>query len=195
MPTGYTASIISEEGIEFKDFVMTCARAFGVCVEMRDEGMDAKIPEEFKVSDYHSNKLKEIQEKLNNFKKLSLIDYEGEAKKLYDKQIIDYEKSKNKNIINSNRYKSMLEKVKNWKVPSPNHVELKKFMINQIEESVKFDLHEPDLPKLLTKEEWMNKELAKIEWDLNYHTKSLEEEIERVKSRNKWIKQLRESLI
>jgi hypothetical protein len=35
MPTGYTAELI-EKGMEFNDFVLTCARAFGACIELRD---------------------------------------------------------------------------------------------------------------------------------------------------------------
>jgi len=52
MPTGYTDKI--NEGITFKTFALNCARAFGACVEFRDEGGGGEvIPEVFHPSDYH----------------------------------------------------------------------------------------------------------------------------------------------
>lgn len=62
MPTGYTADLM-EKGMEFKPFVLQCARAFGALITMRDDSLDAPIPEKFEPDDYHIKKLAEaIQE-------------------------------------------------------------------------------------------------------------------------------------
>ena len=55
MPTGYTAKIA--DGQTFEEFILSCARAFGALVEMRDEPADAPIPEEFKPSAYHTTQI------------------------------------------------------------------------------------------------------------------------------------------
>jgi hypothetical protein len=47
MPTGYTDCVRSGEVTEFADFAMKCARAFGACIEMRDEPSGTPIPEAF----------------------------------------------------------------------------------------------------------------------------------------------------
>lgn len=43
MPTGYTADLM-EKGMEFKPFVLQCARAFGALITMRDDSLDAPSP-------------------------------------------------------------------------------------------------------------------------------------------------------
>ena len=55
MPTGYTSKIA--DGIGFKDFALSCARAFGACIEMRDDPSDKPIPNEFKPNDYHKKRM------------------------------------------------------------------------------------------------------------------------------------------
>jgi hypothetical protein len=56
MPTGYTAKLYDGDQ-KFQDFAMECARAFGALIEMRDEPMNAKIPETFEPSEHHVNGL------------------------------------------------------------------------------------------------------------------------------------------
>jgi len=194
MPTGYTAMLIEEREITFEDFALKCARAFGALVEMRDESLDAKIPEEFKVSEYHTVELNKAIKKLNEFKTFSPDDYTKKAKEKFEQDIADYERRFEKNKLTRQRYSDMLIKVKDWKEPSADHEELKKFMIEQIESSIKFDVYDPDKPVIMTGEEWVNKELSSITWNIEYHTKKHQEEVERVASRNRWVKQLRDSL-
>jgi len=44
MPTGYTAEIYEgEKEVTFEKFALTCARAFGACITIRDEPMSASI--------------------------------------------------------------------------------------------------------------------------------------------------------
>lgn len=194
MPTGYTAALIEEKEISFEKFVLTCSRAFGALIEMRDEPMDAKIPDEFRVSEYHTAELEKAMQRLNEFKSFTSEDYNKKAREKLEQDVADYERRVEKNRFIRQRYSDMLIRVKNWEEPSPDHKELKKFMIEQIESSVKFDIYEPDKPVIMTGEEWANKELASITWNIEYHTKKYQEEVERVASRNGWVKQLRNSL-
>lgn len=78
MPTIYTSDI--RDGISFKTFALNCARAFGACVEIRDEpGGGEKIPEAFKASDYHLKKAIEDCNKLLVLNNMTPAEAEREA--------------------------------------------------------------------------------------------------------------------
>jgi hypothetical protein len=192
MPTGYTSRI--KDGITFEQFIMSCARAFGALVTMRDDSSDAVIPDKFEPSDYYIKGLKKANAELSKFKALNEDDYKLNANVEYVESLNEYERSKKEHIDLYNAYDSMLIQVESWNPPSNDHVELKNFMIQQIRDSIKFDCYEIDIPVLKTGVQWANERLKSILWDINYHTEYNREEIQRVDDRNKWIRQLRESI-
>jgi len=59
MPTGYTYPVVEGKITEFSDFALSCARAFGALITMRDDPHDTPIPETFEPSDYNAKKLAE----------------------------------------------------------------------------------------------------------------------------------------
>ena len=138
MPTGYTSDI-GEKNISFENFIMQCARAFGACIEMRDDPTDKPIPEEFKPSEYHSKQNQKYQKELEQVKSLSKKACQGQAEKEYQNQIKEHEEiiQEKKNL--REKYDTMLKKVRAWIPPSDDHIELKKFMIEQINTSIDFD--------------------------------------------------------
>lgn len=195
MSTGYTDSI--KNGITFKQFALNCARAFGACVTMRDEPMDEPIPDEFKPSNYHKEEIKRIQERLVRIKSMFTIDIEIKTQKEYESELKGKEDSIKKSNDLFRKYTEMLSQVKMWIPPSDEHKELKQFMIDQIEKSIEFDCSDYYLKKqikLLPPQEWKEREIEKLLEDLDYHTKEDIAEKERIERRNRWIKQLRESL-
>ena len=193
MATGYTHSI--EKGISFKDFTMRCARAFGALIEMRDEPMDKEAPENFEPSTYHSEALKKSE---NRLKELKFIDHTDmcDAAELEYKETVEKELrwSKERNELKQ-KYNDMLFNVENWQPPTPDHNDLKRFMIEQIESSIKFDCknYQSDIKKL-SGDEWIEKEVNSAIRNIKYHSEGHIKEIERIKRRNKWVKDLRESL-
>ena len=79
----------------------------------------------------------------------------------------------------------------------PSHRVLKDFMVQQIEESIRFDCSTEYYKKpteLLTGNQWLLEKKQQLLKDINYHTSEHQEEVERVRQRNEWIKQLRNSL-
>jgi len=198
MPTGYTSEIYNGQEVSGKEFLMKCARAFGACVEMRDAGMDALIPEEFKPSTYHAEEIEKVRIKLIEYQNMTneeikqAIEYEYNSKIKYNKEKIEeYKQMKN-------RYLKTLQEIEIWTPPTPDHIGLKKFAIEQIKKSIEFDCnysyYEKEEIKKPISEEWINNKINKCEEDIKYHTKKNEEEIKRIEERNKWIKDLRESL-
>lgn len=93
----------------------------------------------------------------------------------------------------------MLTKVQAWQPPSSDHAGFKDFMIEQLTKSIEFDCdlsyHTDNPPQLLTGEQYLGSKIAKSLKSIAYHKKEQLAEEERTEGRNRWIKQLRESLL
>ena len=196
MPTGYTADI--ENGISFKEYALKCARAFGACVEMRDDPNDAPIPEKFKVSDYHTKALAAAKRKLTEVSNLSIEDCAKRAEKEYNQRLKEHNETISKKLALKKRYEDMLAEVRAWKIPSPDHTEFARLMESQIVQSIDFDCdmkyYKENKPQKLTGTQWKREAIADAKRDIEYHTKNEKDDIERNDGRNLWIKQLRDSL-
>jgi len=194
MPTGYTAPVQSGEITEFKDFALQCARAFGALVMMRDEPMDAKIPDAFEPSDYHTRRLAEAKAELERLRSLTPEQIEAEAEKAWQTELDYHNKRVAETALQRKRYEDMLAKVEAWVPPTPDHTGLKEFMASQLRESIEFDCRDREPPKRKTSEEWLHAALKSALWNVEYHEKGQREEIERTEGRNRWLRELRESL-
>jgi len=194
MPTGYTLDLYNGKDIAFEEFVLKCARAFGALIDMRDEPMDAPIPERFEPSDYHLKELEKAKRRLKEIRKWNEEKAEQEAERAYREALEEREEFIKKNKLIRKRYEDMLSKVREWKPPTPDHVDLKKFMIQQLEDSIEFDCFIPEMPQRLSGEEYREQQIRKALSDIEYHEKEYAEEVNRVCEKNKWLLLLRESL-
>lgn len=197
MPTGYTESVQDGTVTDFADFALQCARAFGACISMRDDPMDAPVPDEFTASDYNGRALVEAQADLAKLAAMSPTDRQAaadlanaEAAKTWD----DHEEEKARQNL---RYEAMLEKVHQWAPPTDEHTGLKKFMIEQLTHSIDFDCGPPysKRPTPKTVDDWYSEALADAHRTVAYHAKTQAEEIERARKRTQWIRDLRASLL
>lgn len=194
MPTGYTACI--GEGADFQKFVLGCARAFGALITMRDEPSDAPIPEKFEPSNYHVEQVAEARRRQAELEAMTPALAEKAAEGAYRAAMERHEKYiAEKNALRE-KYTAMLQQVNDWKSPSPDHAELKKFMREQIEESIRFDctIYEDSAPKPMTGKQWLAAETEKVNRDITYHSQHHADEIKRANGRTEWVRQLRESL-
>ncbi|MFA5408175.1 MAG: hypothetical protein WC343_05325 [Bacilli bacterium] len=198
MPTGYTAAIA--DGISFRDFVMQCARSRGALIEMRDDPLDTPIPKRFEPSDYHIKQQQIAADEGQRLQNMTAEEAEIEAQQDFEKACADNARSIDKAKDLRRKYEAMLEQVKAWKPPTAEHVELKQFMIDQIVDSMKFDCdtgmdyYTRYQPKRLTGAEWIKKKLDAAIDNYKYHQDSYLKEVARVESRNRWVKELVESL-
>ena len=196
MPTGYTADI--EKGITFNQYALSCARAFGACVTMRDDSSDTPIPEEFQPSDWNKKELAKAKAKLSSLNRTSVEESSQLAISEYETEMKRQEASIKKDRKLMAKYMAMLEAVNQWQPPTQEHIEFKTFMADQIERSLKFDgmeeYYNEHPPKLLSGEEWLTQKKAEAIRNIEYHTKEYQAEIDRVNIRNAWIKALRDSL-
>lgn len=197
MPTGYTAGIEDGSITSAKDYIILCARNFGACLDMRDEPLNAPIPDQFEISSYYTRSLEEAQSALKIWNDIkpeeAHMRYEAEiesengyAERRIDEQMEQYK-----------AYRKILKGVRDWNPPTPEHEGLKKFAIDQINMCANSDIsywqdkidkgHKPF-------DAWWDDKIKSTEEEIKRYKKEVDEEKKRNESRNNWIKQLRESL-
>ncbi len=196
MPTGYTHDVQTGKVTDFNEFALGCAKAFGACITMRDEPSDKPIPDEFDVdTEFYDERIAAALEGVDSISSMSDEDCEKEAFTDFQQNVTDFEKRAKENENERLRYKRMLAEVRAWTPPTEDHDSLKSFMEKQLLESIDWDCgHNGKYPTRETGKEWRDREFAAAERTLEISTKSRDEEIERVGTRNQWIKDLRDSL-
>lgn len=194
MPTGYTAAI--KDGITFKQFAMTCARAMGALIMMRDEPSGAEIPAAFPPSTHHRDQLARLRDELGNLRAMTVAEIEKAADASYVTSIESHQKRVLERDELRAKYQKMLGDVNAWQAPTPGHEDFKKFMVEQITSSIDWDCSHKfdDAPARATAQEWIEARLATTLQSIDYHTKGDAEEIKRTQERNDWVNALRNSL-
>lgn len=195
MPTGYTAMITDRDGVTFPEFAMECARAFGALITMRDDPRDATIPEKFEPSSQHREALDKALAELLDLSNMTDDECRVAAEKEYLEALARYRDLVQSDVEKRAKYEAMLDQVLAWEPPTADHVELKAFMVQQIESSIRFDCDyqwpKPQRKDLAT---WRADKRAQVERDVAYHEKEDAAEVERANSRTAWVQQLRDSL-
>lgn len=191
MPTGYTAKIYNGEEVNFKSFAMQCARAFGANVMMRDEPMDAEI-KEYKVSPYHNEALEQSEKELEDMQDWTEEQILVYNENTHTKEMESYNKRVKEIESLKIRYDGMLQQALAWIPPTKDHLQLKEFMIDQLEKSIEFDCsHHISVP---TRRNYYADKIKNLVWYVEYHKDELQKEIDRTNERNRWNRALRESL-
>lgn len=197
MPTAYTSFVADNENYTFPEFAMLCAREFGALASMRDEPLDTPVPERFEPNDFYKKQYEAAKAEYDAF--IANPPTEEELSKEYDKYVTLEKDTYDKVIADKRerrgRYERMLTKALKWQPPTPEHQALRRFMIQQLQESIEFDCAEYDLA-LPDREQYvsyrMNPEVYRGTRDRNHAR--WKSEIERVAKVNRWIKDLRDSL-
>lgn len=88
MPTGYTAVLQNNPDYPFKKFILDCARAFGACVTLREEGGGGEaIPNKFEERSYYDELLSDKKNELERIKNMSKKELDKAATKEYKNTI------------------------------------------------------------------------------------------------------------
>lgn len=199
MATGYTADVQDGTITEFKDFALKCARAMGTNIMMKDDPLSKPI-RKYEPSSYHKDRLEETQEELHTISGMTTEEIQIEADKEFEqdkKRLEEGAKEKREQLV---RYTNMLEQVKKWEPPTEGHESFKKFMIDQLEESIEFDCgdyYERALEELIAPpsyDEWREGKIKDLKESIVYHRKHYREEVSRTQKRNDWNENLITSL-
>jgi len=196
MPTGYTCDI--PKGIDFKTYAMNCARAFDALVSLRDEPFGGdKIPDTFEPNDYHLKEAEKLRNELDGLEGATHDELLAAFAEDWDEQ--ERFRTERLEAVANQRatYEAMLEKVKAWTPPTQDHVKLKVFMQDQIEQSIGFDCdpeyHDSPTPKPCC-EDWAATRIRRLRERRQYHEEKYEEEKKRAARNTAWIRALRASL-
>ncbi len=194
MPTAYTQKVQDGTITEFSDFALDCARAFGALVALRDEP-GAEIPDRFEPSDHHFRQAEVAKAELSRLQGLSKHDAEKEMTREIQKWRDRRTQTAHDLDMYRKRYGDMLDRVHRWTPPTKDHEELKKFMIEQLSESIKFDCREYIPPRPISQcDKWLSDKIEQAERSRDYHEREYLKGVERAAERTRWLKALRESL-
>jgi len=196
MPTGYTAALYEGKEVAFNDFVLTCARAMGAAIMQRDDA-PGPIADEYEVETYYRDSLEKAKARLEDMETWKADQWKAAEQKDRAEQT----KGVNEAIQHASerraRYESMLVQVQGWRPPTAEHEGLKNFMVEQLESSIKFDCSTTYLtiPPMRPWEEYKLAELTSAQRDVERAGTHWQEEQDRTAGRNKWVRDLRSSLV
>lgn len=199
MPSGYTAVFEKRDDVTFEEFVWRCARAMGALIHMRDEPMDAKIKLSYNNDTYHEDNIKKAVENLAIYSKMSLERAQAQMNKEYASSEKFAREAMKEHAVLRKRYTKMLDQVKAWNPPTFDHENFKKFMIDQLTQSIDWDcndkyyLEQLERPRQTAKE-WLNDKIVEAKHDIEYHTKHLVDQKAIEKNRVDWIEALMKSV-
>lgn len=198
MPTGYTAFIEDGEITTGKEFLLLCSRAFGVAVDVKEEPLTVPTPMKFEPETYHKEKLDKALKELNK-----IVDMTFEE--VYEEMKIAFDSEKQKNLENARKsirknetYDRIRKEVKNWNPPTSEHVGIKDFALEQIDKSkvsqryineyLEWENKEFDGSKKAV-DEYIREKLRSCNWNIDYHSKSWDEEVRRAADKTKFMKE------
>lgn len=198
MPTGYTYPIEEETDFTFKEFALGCARAFTPLIFMRDLPADAPIPETLYPSARYTEAIQRATKEIERFDSMT----QEECKVIMEEEAALTSGSYTSYEVNlrekHRRYAKMLKQVDAWTPPTPEHTGLKEFMQQQIKTSDTFTEVKSASPKVTIStqdvEEYLAERKAAAAVRFEHATKDYKKEAEALRSRNLWVKDLRESL-
>jgi hypothetical protein len=144
------------------------------------------------VSSYHQDQLDEAKRNLKNLLRMNKRRRRQFCEKRKDEILRGRITGIRKQGEEHRRYSAMLAKVATWVPPTPDHAGLKEFMVNQLAESIDFDCgstyNEDAIEDALNADEFhfWNEAVETAKRHIEYHTKGLSEEVERINGRNQW---------
>ena len=190
MPTGYTAILDENPDATFEQFALRCARAFGALITMRDDPLDAEIPEVIE-PDY--SYLDRLNDEIENLRWLSCMSYAeriayGEEEIAKRKQEIEADTAKTRRQIAA--YDKMAEAVEAWQPPSELE-SFREFMLSQLQTGRPFEAEYDK--RLNSLEVWEDDVLTSMKVIKRYRD-SWAEEQRRADESTAWLKALRDAL-
>jgi hypothetical protein len=193
MPTGYTNLVAENDDVTFAEFTWHCARAFGALIMMRDEPMDAPIPDEFTDDGFYDKLVAEGRAKLAELQSCSPEAAEALAKADYASAMSAHEREVERVAKTRARYERMLADVSGWEA-AERFGELKRFMIDQLKQSIQFDCYTPTPPEKRSPAEWLAESIREVKRTLRHAEESAAKSAGVTSDRNGWLAALRASV-
>ena len=199
MPTRYTEFIENGKITTGADFLMLCARAIDVLGEMRDEPLDAPIPQKLNGDSYYKVLCDKAYLELEKLRSMSTDDIHNANEEDYQNRLRNRRDSIESQTALLKRYDKVLEEVMVWEPPTNDHVGLKNFAINQIRMCTRgitrcLLYYEETPVERMPDDEWYKREVERCEHDVKRYEKNAQEEAKRDEFNYRWLRALRQSL-
>jgi hypothetical protein len=179
MPTGYTAPVVDGKIIEFSDFALSCARAFGALISMRDEPMNAPIPDELTPNVKHYDERIEADlKRMGDVQAMTRAQADEAAAKEHSDALASRALYLAEQEAGAARLNAMMAKVRAWEPPTSDHAPMKLFMLEQLRISLPSD-YAPAIPEILDGRAWRQKEIDRLSASVVRDRKYRDEEIDR----------------
>ena len=152
MPTGYTSYINDGEITSGKEFLKLCTRAFGIAVDLKDESLDVPTPNHFEPHSYYEKAYKDSLVSREKAYSMTLEAVKEDIISKYNDNKGRAEKILEEYKDEDKKYLKVREEVEKWIPPTPEHENLKKFCLDQIDMSLNTSLYkwcEEDINKEL----------------------------------------------
>jgi len=194
MPTGYTYPVCEGKITEFPDFAMSCARAFGALISMREEPMDAPIPDELIPNvKYYDERIDADLKRMGEVQAMTRAQADEAAAAEHQAALSSRSQYLADKEAEAGRLNAMMAKVRAWEPPTTDHEPMKTFMLEQIRISLPGE-YAPAIPEILDGRAWRQKEIDRLSASVVRDRKYRDEELDRARGRNEWLKSLRVSL-
>lgn len=197
MASGLTAKIYSGEDTSFRDYALRCASRFGAFYSVTEDG-EKELPRDkapiIEVDSYYYDCLSAAEKRLKRWQFLK--DNPDEARKIYDKQVDEYNETQRKRLKDKyvnpearTRYEEMLKKVKSWKVKK-DYTPIKNLMIQKLEESIAFDCKkvETKINHFMDFEDWLKMRYESAIKDVDFYKEKILINEQNARDKNKYIK-------
>ena len=186
MPTGYTSFIENGQAKTPKDFLQVCLRQFGVMIDYRDDPLSIALPEKLKEDTFAKKRLKEVTEELTKALAKDNSYWEQEREKKLKDAERDQKREDNEYNTLLSKYTSFKNAIEKWNC-NPKFNSIKEFALDQLNISwpKKSDFYQRLYDSIASQstEEFRNERIGLIKKDIDYYTKSVEEENNRNKER------------
>lgn len=192
MATGYTYILEEKPETTFAQFALRCARAFGACIDMRDHAMDVPPPNEVVPETYYLDGLREAEEEARNLEMMTVEVASSLNDEAYVAALEAWENCQAKYTRENETYRRMIDQVQAWKPPTPNHENMKKFMLEQLTGSLHTYFWEK--PKKQTAAEYLHDRRTRAAEDVVYHAEHWKKAQASAREATEWLQALYASL-
>jgi len=196
MATGYTDKIVNGKMRNFNDFAKLCVRAFGATIHMKEDSLDMAYVTRTPSFTYNDD-IKRLKSRITNLKKLSDTQITNKRFKDLKSDIKYHENEIKRQLKIKSRLEAILQKANEWNPPTTEHVEYKNFMIQQLTDTIKWDVridyHQKAIAtakrqaRKINPKALRNRYIKEANEEIVRYTKHDKDEIKRCESANKWI--------
>lgn len=202
MPTGYTSYIKDGKITSGKEFLKLCTRAFGIAIDLKEKSLDVPTPNHFEPHPYYEKAYKDSLVSREKAYSMTLEEVKEDIISKYNDNKASAERCLKDYKDEDKKYLKVREEVEKWTPPTPEHENLKKFCLDQIDMSLNtflYKWYKEEINKELdTSDDAIRKYIDDLkdqeDEKVNRAYKKYQAELKRVEEKNLWMKQFLDSL-